>query len=300
MYKSAESLIRGLQDQGFKFTFSRHSTEGSYAPMDAEWNYKDVPHLKVVHELVEGIPGAIEDDYWSGFFVQKVGPFRFPISVFNSGIDRNSNTYFGSIGPFALVINTSWASKGDNFTVVDTQYSLGSLPYFIWIHKFVHRILGKNYQVLMEADIPMRTRRGELRSKGYSFKSDASRHSFQQTMNIHSEDVIFPKNIAKFYWRCAITDIHEGETLIGSNCVLGLRIIRHHNKLVFFPRICLHAGAELDNAVLENNRLACPWHGKTIEPYAEIENGKIIRSNESTSLLITLSDGQVIVESRAI
>jgi nitrite reductase/ring-hydroxylating ferredoxin subunit len=300
VYKSAESLIQGLKDQGFKFTFSKHFTEGIYSSMDAEWNYKDVPHLKVVHDLVEGIPGAIEDDFWSGFFVQKVGPLRFPIAVFNSGIDRNSNIYCASIGPFALVIKTFWTSKVDNFTNVETQYSLGSLPYFVWAHKFIHRILGKNYEVLMAADIPMRVRRGDLRSKGYSFKSDASRHSFQQTMNVYTEDVVIPKNLSAFYWSCAISDINEGETLIGDNCLLGLRITRHHNKLFFYPRICMHAGAALDNAVEEDNRLSCPWHGKLIEPYAEIEDGKITRAQDPTAMKISVRDGQVTVESRAV
>jgi nitrite reductase/ring-hydroxylating ferredoxin subunit len=62
----------------------------------------------------------------------------------------------------------------------------------------------------------------------------------------------------------------------------------------------MHAGAALDNAVEEDNRLSCPWHGKLIEPYAEIEDGKITRAQDPTAMKISVRDGQVTVESRAV
>ena len=55
MRRSKEQLIVQLTGQGLYFSSFSMEHEGHYAVADAEWNYKDVPHLHSVHELVETV-----------------------------------------------------------------------------------------------------------------------------------------------------------------------------------------------------------------------------------------------------
>ena len=119
-------------------------------------------------------------------------------------------------------------------------------------------------------------------------------------MNIYSEDVVIPENGSKLFWAKEIETIYEGETLIGNDCIFGVRVWRDHDRLLFFPRICMHAGAPLDNAQIDMGKLACPWHGKMIEPFAEIKDGEVVNLQDSSRIQVFLEGNQVIVESKKI
>ena len=48
--KGQTELIAGLQkEEGYTFRIFELASEGDFLPSDADWNYKDVPHLKNVH-----------------------------------------------------------------------------------------------------------------------------------------------------------------------------------------------------------------------------------------------------------
>ena len=270
MYRSVESIIDGLESQGFVFSQSVKILEGNFEPSDAEWNYTDVPHLKEIHKLVEGVPGAIDHNYWAGIFVQRIGPIRIPITVFNYAFDRFCNIYFGSIGPFALIIKSKWESLGNSATKVTTEYSLGSLSYLRILHPVVHRLLGRNYRMLMADDLPMRLRRGELRARGYQFKGDSDGNGFLESLNTATNGVLAPLSAPTISWAKEIGSIPEGSTLIGSDDVSGVRIVRSGKVVTLYPRICLHAGANLDEAVIIDDCLVCPWHGKAVKALAKV------------------------------
>ena len=271
MYRSVNSMIQGLRAEGMVFSSSEQSNTGRYAPADAEWNYKDVPHLKEIHSQVEGIPGAITHDYWVGFFLQKIGPVQVPVTVFNYGADPLSNVYFGAIGPFALIISTNWQDNGNSTTKVVTQYNLGSARYLRWMHAIVHRVLARNYKVLMEADIPMRLRRGTLRARGYKFAGDDTGTGFIETINLQTVGVVAPLSTQSFSWVSELEKLPQGSTFVGTDDVGGVRVVRQQDKVLVFPRVCLHAGALLDDAKIEGDCIICPWHGKRIGAIADFK-----------------------------
>ena len=288
MYRSVNSMIQGLSAEGLVFSSSQQSLTGRYAPADAEWNYKDVPHLKEIHNLVEGIPGAITHEYWVGFFMQKIGPIKVPISVFNYGADPLSNVYFGAIGPFALIISTNWQDNGNSTTTVVTQYNLGSARYFRWMHGIVHKVLARNYKVLMEADTPMRLRRGELRSRGYKFAGDDTGHGFIETINLQTVGVVPPSSAQPFSWVSEIDKLPQGSTFVGTDDVDGVRVVRQQDKFLVFPRVCLHAGASLDDAKIEGDCIVCPWHGKRIAPLANVVVGEVETEFNASGISVQL------------
>jgi len=281
MYRSVNSMIQGLSAEGLVFSSSQQSLTGRYAPADAEWNYKDVPHLKEIHNQVEGIPGAITHEYWVGFFMQKIGPVKVPITVFNYGADPLSNVYFGAIGPFALIISTNWQDNGNSTTTVVTQYNLGSARYFRWAHRVVHKLLARNYRVLMELDSPMRLRRGDLRDRGYKFAGDDTGHGFIETMNLQTVGVVPPSSPQPFSWVSEIDKLPQGSTFVGTDDAGGVRVVRQQDKVLVFPRVCLHAGASLDDAKIDGDCIVCPWHGKRIQ---SIFTGNSTQDDHKTAL----------------
>ena len=293
MYRSVNSMIQGLSAEGLVFSSSQQSHTGQYAPTDAEWNYKDVPHLKEIHNQVEGIPGAITTEYWVGFFMQKIGPVQVPITVFNYGADPLSNVYFGAVGPFALIISTNWQDNGNSTTTVVTQYNLGSARYLRWMHGIVHKVLARNYKVLMEADTPMRLRRGALRARGYKFAGDETGHGFIETINLQTVGVVPPTSTQPFSWVSELEQLPQGSTYVGTDDVGGVRVVRQQDKVLVFPRVCLHAGALLDDAKIEGDCIICPWHGRRIAPLANIVIGDVETEFNASGISVQLDHDTV-------
>ena len=296
MYRSVNSMIQGLSAEGLVFTSSQQSLTGQYAPADAEWNYKDVPHLKEIHNLVEGIPGAITHDYWVGFFIQKIGPVKVPITVFNYGADPLSNVYFGAVGPFALIISTNWQDNGNSTTTVVTQYNLGSARYLRWMHGIVHKVLARNYKVLMDADTPMRLRRGALRARGYKFAGDETGHGFIETINLQTVGVVPPPSIQPFSWVSELEKLPQGSTFVGTDDVGGVRVVRQQDKVLVFPRVCLHAGALLDDAKIDGDCIICPWHGRRIQPLAVLVDAQQVNIDNSRGVTVRVENRTLIID----
>ena len=295
MYLSVDSMVSRLMKEGLCFTFSVQQTAGDYDSADAEWNYKDVPHLTEVHQNVEGMSVLVSNEISSGIFLQKIGPMRIPLStsVYSSGTD--SVSYFTCFGPFVLLISSKWETINKITTVV-TRYHLGSSKLFRPLHFLVHRSLKNNYEILMKADIPMRTRRGGLRSFGYIFLNDQAGYGFLETMNVHSVGVKVPSSLPHFDFVTEVKAIPEGSKLIGDSGGQGVRIVRHLNKLQVFPRICLHEGASLDDAKINDDCLSCPWHGKRIKPIFEIDLQSPSKSYESSGIKLTINDQVMRIE----
>lgn len=291
---SAESMMKQMEENGFVFSSMQQMSSGKYLSFDAEWNYTDMPHLHEIHELTEAVQGAIEDDYVASVLVQKLGPFTVPLIIFTCAISRFENFHFSSFGPYVVLIRTKWSTE-TNCTTVFTDYFLGSKRLLKWSHHYVHKLLEKNYRTLMAKDIPMRMRRGQLRSKNYGFVGDAIGYGFLDSMNLVKCGVVIPNDLAPFSWVSQINAISQGTTLVGSSDSSGVRLVRQNDVLQVFPRICLHAGASLDFAKIESSCVACPWHGKLIKPIITISLAEGARSCESKGIKIEVKDSIVLV-----
>ncbi len=140
----------------------------------------------------------------------------------------------------------------------------------------------------MNVDVPMRVRRGELRSRGYIFLNDESGYGFLETINLQVLGVKVPTTLLDFKVEMEISDLPQGTTLLGENDSRGIRIIREENQFRVFPRICLHAGALLDDAKIEDNCVRCPWHGKRIKPIFDFNLDSQTKSYESSGIKLTI------------
>jgi Rieske [2Fe-2S] domain len=273
MRRNREQLIVQLKGQGLSFSSFSLEHEGNYAAADAEWNYKDIPHLHCVHELVEAIISHVSAGEIATINIQKVLGLKLPLAVFNYSFDERTQIYYTTFLFFVLIVETTYDSIGPNKTKVVTTYSVGSPRILHCLVPAIRWVIKRNYKNLMSTDIPMRQRRGQLRSWGYTFISPADGYGFEQTMNLSCANVVAPKELPSFSPVQLKID-HDlsakNEWLIGRDDHLGLRVVKKDKKLFLFSRMCPHEGASLDPHPCGNGRLTCPWHGRVIMPVAEL------------------------------
>jgi hypothetical protein len=279
--KNQADLLAALKkDEGYNFRDFELVSEGDFLPSDADWNYKDIPHLKNVHNLVEGFPAYAGDDFIGSIFVQKMfgGLIKIPLSVFNYQSAKNEQTYFTVLFFFILIIRTNYEQIGELRTKVTTRYAIGTrgimklfLPLIFPLMKWS---IKKNYDDLMTADIPMRARRGVLRKMGYSFAGDQKDYSFIETCNIMESNVIAPLSLEKstfMPFKNILSDLEkQNPTLYGEADLLGFQAYKIGDKIKFFPRTCIHEGACLDRQKSNDNSVRCPWHGRLHKALLEV------------------------------
>src|SRR5471032_2646839 len=94
--KSKDELIAKLKPAGFSFSEFRLVSEGHYETYDADWNYKDIPHLNILHKLVNSYPSSIDDNIITSVNLQSVLGFVLPMIVVNYHSGKNRQTYYTS------------------------------------------------------------------------------------------------------------------------------------------------------------------------------------------------------------
>ena len=280
--KGQAELMAALQnEEGYHFRSFELVSEGDFLPSDADWNYKDVPHLKNVHHLVEGFPAYIGNDFIGAIFIQKMfgGLLKVPLSVFNYQSAKNEQTYFTSLFWFILIIRTSYEQTGALHTKVTTRYAIATRGIMRALLPVVYPLMKwsitKNYNDLMTGDIPMRTRRGELRKLGYTFTGDNKDYSFIETTKIMETNLIPPlkREASPFTsFQDVLLALEKGSPVFfGKPDLFGFQAYKEGNTIRFFSRTCAHEGACLDHGKSGDNTVRCPWHGRLIKPLLEID-----------------------------
>ena len=251
-------------------------------PSDADWNYKDIPHLKNVHNLVDGFTAYAGDDFVGSIFIQKIlgGLIKIPLSVVIYQSAKNAQTYFSTFFWFILIIHTNYEQIEEIRTRVTTRYALGTSGIMKLVFPIVFPVMKwlikKNYDDLMTDDIPMRTRRGELRKMGYSFAGDGKDYSYVETTKIMKTNIVAPsdkkpsppvllKNILSALEK-------QSPVFYGEPDLFGFQAYKNGTKITFFPRACVHEGACLDHAKSGDGAVKCPWHGRLHKPLLEVDS----------------------------
>lgn len=262
---SRDALVRQLEDNGFRFSELVLASEGDYAADDADWNYKDIPHLHHVHDLAESLPAVIGGDIICSVNLQQIFGFWFPIALVNYEVEKHRQVYFTTMLFFALIIETRSEEIGPLRTRVTTRYAIGSPPWLQFLAPLLKWTIKRNYKVLMSADLPMRERRGELRKLGYGFRRRGDTYSFADTLNIMEQNLVPPPEATRTVSCDLATVFAAGDTaFIGDRGLLGFRLQRQGDEVVVFPRACPHEGASLDERPCVNGAVTCEWHGRRI------------------------------------
>ena len=282
---SKDQLVASLKKEGLVFTDFSLVHEGQYAVDDADWNYKDVPHLHHVHELVEANFAVMDDKVINTINTQKILGIKLPLVVVNYESGKDEQTYYTCFLFFALIIQTKYTKLSDTMTRVISNYSIGGPRLLKWCFPLIKFLIKKNYDNLMTADIPMRTRRGALRALGYRFIKEDERYSFKKTTEILKQNVLPPVNISALPAE-SISINHalpgDGEVRYGQDDHMGLRLVRQADRLMVFGRMCLHEGASLDKSSCHDGKLKCPWHGRLHAPLAAFDLANTAAQKQSS------------------
>jgi nitrite reductase/ring-hydroxylating ferredoxin subunit len=277
MMRSKEALKSELQSAGLVFDeFSIH-LEGPYTSSDADWNYKDVPHLSYMHPGVRPVLGIVNDDTMITINMQKLLGLWLPMAVVNYHPNGQPQTYFTTWFFFVLMVTTQYEQLEPLRCRVTTNYSVGGPWLLSWVLPVIRFLLKRNNSWLMEGDIPMRTRRGELRARGYQFSRPPNEtYTFAETVNVSKSNVAPPPQAPASARTINLdTDLtSDGQYLFGDDGHLGLRILRQGDRVMVFPRMCPHEGASLDNRPCKDGRITCEWHGRVFSPIAQFDLSK--------------------------
>lgn len=269
---TAAEMLTLLRNEGLVFRTFELTHEGDYTVDDADWNYKDVPHLKHIHQLVDAYPSWLGDSAVAAVIVQKALGLKIPLTLFNFENEPNRQTYHTSFLFFVLVIQTSFEALGPLRTRVTTQYNLGGPRWILpLVFPIARWLLKRNYADLMSGDIPMRERRGLIQKWGYRIIKRKPTYSFIDTTKIFEENIVPPLSGREWGTReIPLADIQEGNCLmVGEADHYGLQLVKKGGVVNAFPRMCPHEGASLDCAHA-GDEVRCPWHARKFAPLLSI------------------------------
>lgn len=256
---------------GFKMhTFTLVST-GEWSVDDAMWNYFDIPHLNVVHSQADATVLYEDESATTSVLRQRIGMLTFGtvISIFATG--TSSLAYTSTVGPYVMVVASEATQLDSTHTEVATTYRVFSPRWATLGFALVQKLLTRNYKVLMSEDLPMRERKGSLRSRGFTFSHDGQPQSFRASRRIARNNVIDPRGMDPIAWIVSTKELLEARNLfVGPDDQRGLRLVTDGVTLTILPRMCRHEGACLDAVTPDRGFLRCPWHGRRESSLANI------------------------------
>ena len=273
--KSYKEIISSLEKQNYKFNYYNSETVGNYLPEDADWNYKDIEHPKLVHSDFSAIPTYISKDMACSINLQKIPliGITLPLLIVNYEYSKFNQTYYTSFGPYIIFIDTNIKKIETDKTIVKTKYAIGSKSIFKFLHGLIGKILLKNYKKLMTEDTPMRDRKGKLRKIGHHFFFPNDTYPFNYSEQI-SESNVYLKNGEKNTIEINKNDIlksKNGNTIGEKIGVLSFFISNDENKINLWPSTCSHEGAELSLKCIKRERIFCPWHNRISIPIVTMD-----------------------------
>ena len=267
-----------------QLNFSEFSVvlNGNYAADDADWNYKDVPHLNIVHSQVDSVQTWIADEAIATINFQKIWFITLPMVVFNYEAERLNQVYFTSFGPILLLVNT--VTKGSNESCeVTTTYCLFAKKPFSWLFPILKRVIIRNNKILMSEDTPMRDRRGVLRRAGHDFVKPSKSYGYEFTTEINRNNVRIAGD--KNSISVSMSDlINPSSEKLGDDVgVLSFKVKEVQGVSEVWVTTCPHEGAELNltDKCLTNGFATCPWHGRRLGPLFKVVNGEVVTANKS-------------------
>jgi len=272
--KTRKQLVDELKKENLTFHKFSLCHEGNYSASDADWNYKDVPHLHHVHQLAEAVQSYADDGTIANIVIQKILGLKIPLAVYIYENSPTSQVYYTASFFSVLIMESVYDEIAPNRTRVTTTYCIGSSRLFTWTFPILRWLIKRNYRDLMSTDIPMRERRGQLRSWGYEFKKTTPTYSYVKSINISGTNVTPPVSpLNNETPELIINEIlpENGEYTWGRADAWGLRLVRVDNSLKLFARMCHHEGASLDKQPCKKDKVQCPWHGKLISPLAKFQ-----------------------------
>jgi nitrite reductase/ring-hydroxylating ferredoxin subunit len=291
-----DALVAQLEAQGLRFRTVTVQTEGEYLPTDVDWNNKDVPHLNQVHRWVNDVTFVVDRDLQASVSLQQVLGIPFPLVLVHYDNGPNHQTHVVTLLAWTVVTHHEFIPLTETRTRAVTSYSVGSNRFWMLLFPLVRWSIRRNWRQLMSEDVPMRERRGRLRALGYTFHGDDGVRDIRDSVPISRDNVVPPVEgpPAEPIAPIALDAVSaSGWTLLGASDHLGLKLRRDGDRIVAYPRMCPHEGADLDEVPDVDGCLTCPWHGRRLAPVAALDLTEDQPSAETGLHRLRVEDGKV-------
>jgi hypothetical protein len=256
----------------YRFRYFDLVLESGGDPIDVAFNYKDLAHLKVVHNTFDIFYSHISDDIQSCVVMQKLFGLNFPLTHIALQLDENRLFFHDSFLNILMTSEVTTEALPEHRVKVRTTYGVGAPRLLLpLVYPVLKRMLTRNFHILMEGDAPMRNRRGDLRRWGLRLPKTS--YSFQETFDVRARNVLADKTVQvpePISIPFASVPMH-GPVLFGRSDHYGLQIFRQDGAIEVFPRMCPHEGACLDrNSLNGQPSISCGWHGRRFAPIVKI------------------------------
>jgi hypothetical protein len=265
---SQAEFASSFERTNYRFKYFELVLESGGDPVDVAFNYKDLAHLKVVHNTFDIFYSHISDDVQSCVVMQKLFGLNFPLTHIALQLDDNRLFFHDSFLNVLMTSEVTTEALADHRVRVRTTYGIGAPRLLLpLIYPVLKRLLTRNFHVLMEGDAPMRNRRGDLRRWG--LRLPKTHYSFQETLDLRARNVfpgeqITPPDAVSMPLSSLPADT---PVLFGRSDHYGLQLFRRGDAVEIFPRLCPHEGACLDRKSLEGQKsISCGWHGRRFGP----------------------------------
>jgi len=296
----ADEIIERLESFGMVHRSVACTTEGDYLPTDVDWNNKDVPHLNEVHSLVNDITCVVERDLEASISLQKVAGITNPLILVHYDTAPRRQTHFVTLWAWTLVTHHEFEQIGPNRTRATTTYTVCSSRFWMLFFPVIRAVIRRNWRQLMSEDVPLRERRGRLRSWGYTFRGDDEpMRDIRASLPIQANNVLLPDpplprpELAPV----PLSDITEDAWVyLGRDDHLGLKVRREGNRLLAHLRSCPHEGALLDAVEPEGGCQVCPWHARELPPVAVLDLDGEDADARTDWHRLRVADGHLVVE----
>jgi nitrite reductase/ring-hydroxylating ferredoxin subunit len=268
MVKSQVEFAAPFGRTNYRFKFFDLVLETGGDPIDVVFNYKDLAHLKVVHNTFDIFYSYVGDDASSCVVMQKLFGMNFPLTHTALQLGENRLFFHDSFLNILLTSEVVIDALPDHRVRVKTTYGIGAPKILLpLVFPLLRRLLSRNYHTLMEGDAPMRDRRGDLRRWGLQLPKRS--YSFPETLDLRARNVFPGKNAdVPAPISIALSSIPADAPLfVGRSDHYGLQVIRRDAAIEIFPRLCPHEGSCLDQKTLKGKTsISCAWHGRRFGP----------------------------------
>ncbi len=266
-----DQLVKKLADQGLSLSRIELHCDSACTIEDALWNYRDLGHYNVVHSGAGSILyNPVQGDALSYLLFKSWLSLPLLIMANSYALDERTLLHFSAWLYFVIVVETRFEELPGGCRVT-SGYDIAAPRAIRFLLPLVKLLLRRNHRALMQDDLPMRSRRAQLRQWGFRYDYDGAERLSEATLDLSGCHVVAPSG------PCASASIlvgglspQGGEAWVGRDDHLGLRLVRRESRLLIFPRLCRHEGASLDAAPCVGGAVSCPWHGRAQGPIAEL------------------------------
>ena len=270
---SQAEFAASFERTSYRFKYFDLTLESGGDPIDVMFNYKDLAHLKVVHNTFDIFYSHIGDDVQSCVVMQKLFGMNFPLTHLALEVGEN-RLFFHELVPVRPADKRSddRAAGGPSRTDEDDLR-----------HR---RTEDPAAAGLPDPQAPAHAQLSHP-DEGRCPHARPARRVAPLGRTAAQDQLLLPRDPGFARSKCASRRSRNGAcscsialstlapnmpTMVGRSDHYGLQLWRRDEAIEIFPRMCPHEGACLDQKTLKADKsISCPWHGRRLGPILRID-----------------------------